>query len=203
MIQITYTHRNGVAVSPSVTFAIDPEKIVSTKDYGSYCEIEYAETFDRKRQPIWYRTNTTRAAVDVLILGSYATKIYLAVTAYADDRLSTFAVDLQEKYIVDIREWYVTVSGVKTACRRIEYVPGSFAPTVLYVTNSLASLVSDTPAPITTTTTTAAATTTTTATPTTTTTTAAPVTTTTTTAAVTTTTTTATPVTTTTTTAGA
>lgn len=188
MIAVTYTHRQGVELVEPVTIAIDPEKIVSTRDRGSYVEIEYGETFDRRRQPITYQLTTDRTTIDALITGTYVGKIYLALTViWSVDRehrpplgSASYALDLQEKYIVDIRDTYVDINGTKTAARRIEYVPGSFVPVVIFVSDSFANLITDTPAEVTTTTTTA--------TPTTTTTTAAPTTTTTTVAATTTTT---------------
>lgn len=162
MILITATQRNGVTLLEPMTFAIDPEKIVSVRDRGDfYAEIEYGETFDRRRQPITYVLTTSRAAIDALILGTYATKEYLAVTVigsntdeYKPKRVANYALDLQEKYIVDIRDTYFAINGVKTACRRIEYVPGSFVPILIYVSNALNTLVTDTPDAVTTTTTT-------------------------------------------------
>ena len=180
MIAVTVTHRQGIELVEPVTIAIDPEKIVATRDRGSYVEIEYGETYDRRRQPITYQLTTDRASIDALITGSYATHIYLTLTVlWSNDRehrpplgSANYEIDLQERYIVDIRDTYVNINGTKTSARRIEFVPGSFVPVVIYVSEAFATLITDTPTEVTTTTTTAA--------PTTTTTTAAPATTTTT-----------------------
>lgn len=180
MIAVTVTHRQGIELVEPVTIAIDPEKIVATRDRGSYVEIEYGETYDRRRQPIVYQLTTDRASIDALITGSYATHIYLTLTVlWSNDRehrpplgSANYEIDLQERYIVDIRDTYVDINGTKTSARRIEFVPGSFVPVVIYVSEAFATLITDTPTEVTTTTTTAA--------PTTTTTTAAPATTTTT-----------------------
>lgn len=212
MISVTATHRQGVELLENQTFAIDPEKIVSTRDRGAYVEIEYGETYDRRRQPITYQLTTDRATIDALIAGDYNTNLthpYLSLTVIWSLQReyrppvgsASYAMDLQEKYIVDIRDTYVDINGTKTAARRIEFVPGSFVPVVIFVSEDYANLVTDTPAAVTTTTTTTAtpttttttaeATTTTTTEEATTTTTTAEATTTTTTAEVTTTTTTA------------
>ena len=180
MIAVTVTHRQGIELVEPVTIAIDPEKIVATRDRGSYVEIEYGETYDRRRQPITYQLTTDRASIDALITGSYATHLYLTLTVlWSNDRehrpplgSANYEIDLQERYIVDIRDTYVNINGTKTSARRIEFVPGSFVPVVIYVSEAFATLITDTPTEVTTTTTTAA--------PTTTTTTAAPATTTTT-----------------------
>lgn len=175
MISVTATHRQGVELLENQTFAIDPEKIVSTRDRGSIVEIEYGETYDRRRQPITYQLTTCRAAIDALIAGDYNTNLthpYLSLTViwslqreYRPPVGSTsYAMDLQEKYIVDIRDTYVDIEGTKTSARRIEFVPGSFVPVVIFVSEDYSSLVTATPVevPITTTTTTEEATTTTT-----------------------------------------
>ena len=180
MIAVTVTHRQGIELVEPVTIAIDPEKIVATRDRGSYVEIEYGETYDRRRQPITYQLTTDRASIDALITGSYATHLYLTLTVlWSNDRehrpplgSANYEIDLQVRYIVDIRDTYVNINGTKTSARRIEFVPGSFVPVVIYVSEAFATLITDTPTEVTTTTTTAA--------PTTTTTTAAPATTTTT-----------------------
>jgi hypothetical protein len=172
MIAVTATHRQGVELVTPLTFAIDPEKIVSTRDRGSYVEIEYGETYDRRRQPITYQLTTDRTTIDALITGTYVGKIYLSLTViWSVDRehrpplgSANYALDLQEKYIVDIRDTYVDINGTKTSARRIEYVPGSFVPVVIFVSDDFANLITDTPAEVTTTTTTAAPVTTTTTT---------------------------------------
>ena len=213
MISVTATHRQGVELLENQTFAIDPEKIVSTRDRGAYVEIEYGETYDRRRQPITYQLTTDRASILALIAGDYNTNItnpYLSLTVIWSLQReyrppvgsASYAFDLQEKYIVDIRDTYVDINGTKTPARRIEFVPGSFVPVVIFVSDDFANLITDTPAAVTTTTTTATPTTTTTTAPVTTTTTTAEATTTTTTAEATTTTTTAEVTTTTTTAAG-
>lgn len=169
MILVTAISRNGVPYVTPVSFAIDPEKIVTTRDRDTlYCECEYGETYDRRRQPITYRLTTSRAAINALILGSYSGKELLTVTvigantdAYKPDNWVPYDLDLQERYIVDIRESYFMVNQTKTACRRIEYVPGSFVPVVLYVSDTMASMITATPAEVTTTTTEATTTTTT------------------------------------------
>lgn len=160
MISITVTSRNGVELLEPQTFAIDPEKIVSLRDRGAYVEIEYGETFDRRRQPIIYLLTTDRTTLAALILGTYATKEYLSVTVinssvdeYKPKNVANYAMDLQEKYIVDIRESYTMIGQTKTACRRIEYVPGAFVPIILYVLTTYNSMITDTPAEVTTTTT--------------------------------------------------
>jgi hypothetical protein len=170
MIAVTVTHRQGIELVDPITIAIDPEKIVATRDRGSYVEIEYGETYDRRRQPITYQLTTDRASIDALITGSYATHLYLTLTVlWSNDRehrpplgSADYEIDLQERYIVDIRDTYVNINGTKTAARRIEFVPGSFVPVVIYVSEAFANLITDTPAEVTTTTTTAAPATTTT-----------------------------------------
>lgn len=172
MIAVTVTHRQGIELVDPITIAIDPEKIVATRDRGSYVEIEYGETYDRRRQPITYQLTTDRASIDALITGSYATHLYLTLTVlWSNDRehrpplgSADYEIDLQERYIVDIRDTYVDINGTKTSARRIEFVPGSFVPVVIYVSEDFASLITDTPAEVTTTTTTTAAPTTTTTT---------------------------------------
>jgi hypothetical protein len=161
MILVTLTSRNGVDLVTHQQIAIDPEKIVTTRDRELYCEITYGETYDRRRQPIDYVLTTDRASILALILGSYATKEFLSVTVIGSNKEEfkpvnwvPYALDLQEKYIVDIRESYFAVNNVKTPCRRIEYVPGSFVPVVIYVSEKLLDLVTDNPAAVTTTTTT-------------------------------------------------
>jgi hypothetical protein len=155
MIEVTLTHRQGVELNEELTIGIDPEKIVSVRDRGSYAEIEYAETYDRRRQPITYQLTTSRAAIDAVITGTYdtLTEPYLELTVYDTATGDTYSLDLQEKYIVDIREVYTLIDNTVTACRRIEYVPGSFKPEIIYVSNSFASMIDSTPAEVTTTTT--------------------------------------------------
>jgi hypothetical protein len=219
MIQVTVTWRQGVELVEPMTIAIDPEKITATREIDGFAEIDYGECRDRQRSNMVYRLTVNKANIDAQIFGDYNTNLthpYLILNVYNLWDGSTYVLDLQESYIVDIREAFYWINGTKTSCRKIEYVPGAFAPVIIYVSNSFASLITTyvtttttvapttttTTAPITTTTTTeAVTTTTTTATPVTTTTTTVAVTTTTTTAEVTTTTTTAAPVTTTTTTA--
>ena len=176
MIAITYTHRNGIELDESVTCLIDPEKICGVRTFNTYyAEIDYGETFDRRRQPIKYGLTTSVAAILATIKGNYDTLThpYLALTVidalkqkWKPDPDDNYTYNLQEKYIVDIRESYTMIGTTKTACRRIEFVPGSFIPVVLYVSDTLASLTDSTPAAVTTTTTTTtAAPTTTTTTP--------------------------------------
>ena len=175
MIAITYTHRNGIELDESVTCLIDPEKICGVRTFNTYyAEIDYGETFDRRRQPIKYGLTTSVAAILTTITGNYdtLTNPYLALTVidalkqeWKPDPDVNYTYNLQEKYIVDIRESYTTIDGNKTACRRVEFVPGSFVPVVLYVSDTLASLTASTPAAVTTTTTTTPEGTTTTTTP--------------------------------------
>ena len=170
MIAITYTHRNGIELDESVTCLIDPEKICGVRTFNTYyAEIDYGETFDRRRQPIKYGLTTSVAAILATIKGNYDTLThpYLALTVidalkqeWKPDPDVNYTYNLQEKYIVDIRESYTMIGTTKTACRRVEFVPGSFIPVVLFVSNSLASLTDSTPAAATTTTTTPVATTT-------------------------------------------
>ena len=145
MIAITYTHRDGLSVTP-LEITIDQEKIVSLRDRGVYAEIEYGETYDRRRQPIVYQLTAGRAAVKAEITGDI---LELTVINPVDG--TTYDFDLQEKYVVDIREAIIDVAGTLTACRRIEYVPGSFVPKIIFVSASLASLTDSTPTEITTT----------------------------------------------------
>ena len=159
MIQVTYTHRNGVRQLSPVTLAIDPEKIVSVKESGYYALIEYGETYDRRRQPVVYRLTASAADITLLILGSYDGKEVLTVTVlgsntddYKPYNVASYAMDLQEKYIVDIREAVAWINQTKVACRRIEFVPASFVPVVIFVEESLEELITDTPMPVTTTT---------------------------------------------------
>jgi hypothetical protein len=139
-----------------VTCAIDAEKIVSVQlDHSeTYAVIEYGETYDRRRQPIVYQLTTDPTAVLATIAGDYSTLLtnpYLTVDIIDLPSGEVTETNLQEKYIVDIREAYVVVKGVLTSVRRIEYVPGSFVPVVVYVTDTFASMVDSTPAEVTTT----------------------------------------------------
>ena len=162
MISITATHRQGVELIEPRTFAIDTEKVVNIRDRGSIAEIEYGETYDRRRQPITYQLTTDRASIDALITGSYETYTQLSLTViWSDDRehrptegTASYTLNLQERYIVDIEDTYVNINGTKTSARRIEFVPGSFVPVVIYVSESYNSLIGVTPPEITTTTTT-------------------------------------------------
>lgn len=168
MIAVTVTHKNGVQLLNEMTIAIDAEKIVKVRTVDTYyAEILYGETFDRKREPVLYQLTTSAAAVLATIAGDYSTLLanpYLTVTAYKDlVSGATETLNLQERYIVDIREARVKINNTVTACRRIEYVPGSFDPVIIYVSTNFAAMVDSTPAEVTTTeepTTTAAATTT-------------------------------------------
>jgi hypothetical protein len=190
MVLVHITHTNGVELVHHLQLALDPEKIVSVKDdpTGNYAVIEYGECYSRNWKPMFYQLTVSRALIDTFITGEYVGKEYLALHVYELPSGDVYHLDLQEKYIVDIREAFYWINQTKVACRKIEYVPGSFAPIIIYVSNTMASLVTNNL--VTTTTTTRAVTTTTTTVPVTTTTTTAPVTTTTTTAPVTTTTTT-------------
>lgn len=184
MISITVTHRDRIELSSQITIAIDPEKIAAVRVLDTYyAEIDYAEAYDRRRQPITYGVTTDRAAILATITGTYDTLAnpYLSLDVYDVSDGTTSVMDLQEKYIVDIRDTYAVINGTLTACRRIEYVPGAFVPEIIYVSNAYATLVDSTPAAATTTTSTTSTTTTTTTAPTTTTTTAEATTTTTTT----------------------
>ena len=165
MQQVRITKKNGVILTEVQTIAIAPERIVSTKADGSFCEFVYELTPDRRIKPDTYTCTNTKTAVDAYISG---TKKDLTVYDLALGTTSTLTV--QEKYILSIKEAYAVVAGTNTACREVVYNYGSFARKTVYVSNSLASLAS---AVVTTTTTAAAVTTTTTAPVTTTTTTAA------------------------------
>lgn len=160
MIQITYTHRNGVRQLTPVTIAIDPEKIVSITDSGLYALIEYGETFDRRRQPVTYKLTTSRAAILAEIDGTYDTKETLALTVlwsnteeYKPHNVASYALDLQERYIVDMRDAVAWINQTKVSCVRIEFVPASFVPVIIFVQGTLDDLVPDIPAAVTTTTT--------------------------------------------------
>ena len=156
MIAITYTHRNGIELDESVTCLIDPEKICGVRTFNTYyAEIDYGETFDRRRQPIKYGLTTSVAAILATITNPYLslTVIDALKQEWKPDPDDNYTYNLQEKYIVDIRESYTTIDGTKTACRRVEFVPGSFVPVVLYVSDTLESLTDSTPAAVTTTTT--------------------------------------------------
>lgn len=159
MIQITYTHRNGVRQLTPVTIAIDPEKIVSITDSGVYALIEYGETFDRRRQPVTYKLTTSRAAILDEIAGTYDTKETLALTVlwsnteeYKPYNVASYALDLQERYIVDMRDAVALINQTKVSCVRIEFVPASFVPVIIFVQGTLDGLVPDIPAAVTTTT---------------------------------------------------
>ena len=131
----------------ALTFAIDPEKIVGTRDLGSYCEIEYAETYDRRRQPIVYQLTTSSDLINALIDGTYDGKEYLVLTVVNPLDATTFTLNLQERYIVDIRPAATIVNKVKADCLRVEYVPGSFVPKIIYVSGTLGADVFDFDAP--------------------------------------------------------
>ena len=150
MILVTISHRNGIAFDSPKTIAIDPEKIVSTKDNGAFCVLEYGETYDRRRQPIIYQVTVDRATINALITGTYAGKEYLALTVIASNTdiyrpylEPNYILDLQEKYIVDIRSTYIWINQTKTACSRIEFVPGAFVPVIIWVSEDIDDLITE------------------------------------------------------------
>jgi len=150
MILVTITHRNGIAFDSPKTIAIDPEKIVDTKINGSYCVMEYGETYDRRRQPIEYQVTVSKAVIDALITGTYAGHKYLTLTViasntdiYKPNLDPTYTLELQERYIVDIRSTYIWINQTKTACSRIEFVPGAFVPVIIWVSEDISELITD------------------------------------------------------------
>ncbi len=161
MIQVTITHKNDVELTKAMTLAIDPEKIVNTKDRDGYVIIEYGETYDRRDSNIFYQLNTDRATINALIQGDYVGKQYLSLNVYKLATGDTFALDLLEQYIVYISDAVYQIGGARTECVKIEYDPGAFAPIIIYADTTLDTLV-PTVAGATTTTTTATPNTTTT-----------------------------------------
>lgn len=156
MQQIVITHIGGAELSATVTLALDPEKIVSTRAVGTACEFVYAESADRRVKPIVYQAANTKAQVDAFITG---TKKDLTVYNLADGTTSTLTV--QEIFIEQIRESDYYINNTDTSCREVKFRSGSFTQKVIYVSNSLVSLATaavttTTAAPVTTTTTTEA-----------------------------------------------
>lgn len=165
MIQVTITHKNEVELVNPMVIAIDPEKIVNTKDRDNYVIIEYGETYDRRDSNIFYQLTTNRATINALIQGDYVGKQYLSLNVYKLSTGSTFALDLLEQYIVYISDAVYQIGGVRTECVKIEYDPGNFAPIIIYADTDLDTLVPTIPAAYTTTTTTSPVATTTTTSP--------------------------------------
>jgi hypothetical protein len=175
MILVTVTKKQGVEIATPYDLAIDPEKIVSTRVLDGITQLDYAETFDRNRQTITYEVTAAKPNIDATITGDYASHTYLALTVYwADNRdlrpfpaiTTTYALDMQEKYIVDIQDVPLEIvwkhNKISTTARKVRFVPGAFKEEVIYVTNALHNLVDNTPSETTTTTTALPATTTTT-----------------------------------------
>ncbi len=175
MILVTVTKKQGVEIATPYDLALDPEKIVSTRILDGVTQIDYAETFDRNRQTITYEVTAAKPNIDATITGEYSTHTYLALTVYwAENRdlrpfpaiSSTYALDMQEKYIVDIQDVEYTIvwknTKIATTLRKVRFVPGAFKEEVIYVTNNLIDLVDNTPSETTTTSTAEPATTTTT-----------------------------------------
>ena len=171
MILIEVTHIEGIQLAEHRFLAIDPEKIVTTRDRDGHCELEYGESYVRNRKTVTYEVTANRAAIDATITGAYDTNTYLALTVvWAEDREHrptitqelTYALDLQEKYIVDIESvlYYLPGTG-KTQLTKLRYIPGSFVPVTIYVSNDINRLVTNDFSETTTTTTAEAVTTTT------------------------------------------
>lgn len=145
MILVMATHRNGMELSGSLYFAIDPEKVCSIRESKGNCIISYAETYDRRRQPIVYNLEEAGVVVEAAIEGDYDGKETLELTSVNLDDGSVETVTVQEKYVVDIRTVTLPVNGVMTTLSRVEYVPGAFVPVVLYASESIFDLVTNSP----------------------------------------------------------
>lgn len=212
MIQVTITQINGVDLLNNKVIAIDPEKIVWTRETDGVCLFLYAETYDRRDSPNLYKTNIAQAAIDANITGSLLEFDDSGMGVYDPVSREIFDIHIQEKFIKSMRdvEAWIDPSEIVATYPKLDdvveliYEEGAFHEVVLYAfgevadwatvitttTTTVAATTTTTTEAATTTTTTEAATTTTTTEAATTTTTTEAVTTTTTTAAVTTTTTT-------------
>lgn len=145
MILVTATHRQGKELDDSLYFAIDPEKVCSIRESKGNCVISYAETYDRRKQPIVYNLEEAGVVIEAAISGDYNGKETLELTSVNLENGSTQTVTVQEKYIVDIRTVTLPVDGVMTTLSRVEYVPGAFIPVVLYASESIYDLVTNSP----------------------------------------------------------
>ena len=164
MQQVLITKVNGVTLTEALTIGLEAEKIVSVKnDADGFAEFVYVEAYDRRKKPVVYTTNLPKSNIDTFVVG---TQVDLVVTNAND--ATTVTLGVTEKFIYNVQEAYAVIDSTNTACRKVDYMEGSFASKTVYVTNSLSSLATavvttTTTAAVTTTTTTAAVTTTTTA----------------------------------------
>lgn len=139
MQQVVITHKNGQALVETITLALEAEKIVSTKqvtgDVGYACEFVYAEADDRRLKPIVYQAANYKSQIDAFVSG---TQVDLTVYNMADATTSTLTVT--EKFIEQIRESDINISGTDYSCREVKFRDGAFTEEVVYVSNTLAAL---------------------------------------------------------------
>ena len=166
MNQFVITQVNGVDLLNDKTMALDPEKIVWTRETEGVCLFLYAETYDRRDKPYLYKTNVAQVAVDDLIDGALIEFDDSGQGVYDPVSREWFDIHIQEKFIKSMRDVEVWVDPVEPTATypklddmvEVIYEEGAFHQVILYATGELADFAPE----ITTTTTTAAATTTTT-----------------------------------------
>jgi len=163
MILVTVTHVQGIELATNRVLAIDPEKIVDIRQRGTNTEIDYAESYDRKWETITYQITAAIPNIQVTIQGDYLGKEYLSGTVeWGEPREmrpniweTTYAIDIQEKFIIDIEEVYYRFpwSTADELVTKLRFTSSAFLQKVVYVTESLDELVPDVPSDTTTTTT--------------------------------------------------
>jgi hypothetical protein len=135
MKQVTITTRNGLTLPTSVVQAIDPEKIVTTRDAGGVAEIVYGESFDRRNAADTLIVTDSKATIDALVSGD---TIDLPVFDLLDGSTSTLT--LQDKYNKVMEDSFAVVNGVKTAGVIVNYIEGAFGNKIVFVDSDLATL---------------------------------------------------------------
>jgi hypothetical protein len=163
MIQVTVTHVQGIELAVNRILAIDPEKIVDVRRRGIFTEIDYAESYDRKWKPITYQITAALPNIQAAIQGDWTGKEYLSATViYGEPREmrpniweDTYAIDIQQKFIIDIEEVYFRFpwSTTDELVTKLRFTSSAFLQKVVYVTEHLHDLVPDVPSATTTTTT--------------------------------------------------
>jgi hypothetical protein len=163
MIIVTVVFEQGIQLAVPRVIAIDPEKIVDARRRGIYTEISYAESYDRKWKPITYQITAALPNIQAAIQGDWVGKEYLSATViYGEPREmrpniweDTYAIDIQQKFIIDIEEVYLRYpwSTTDELVTKLRFTSSAFLQKVVYVTESLDKLVPDVPSETTTTTT--------------------------------------------------
>jgi hypothetical protein len=163
MIIVTVVFEQGIQLAVPRVIAIDPEKIVDVRRRGIFTEIDYAESYDRKWKPITYQITAALPNIQAAIQGDWVGKEYLSATViYGEPREmrpniweDTYAIDIQQKFIIDIEEVYLRYpwSTTDELVTKLRFTSSAFLQKVVYVTEHLHDLVPDVPSETTTTTT--------------------------------------------------